>query len=110
MNTIHHLEAGILVPMSEVNKILTDVVKMAYTQWAIENGKEKAVYSISELYRKYTRPTVDEWLTSGRLKPVQLGKSLRYCKMEVDALAHSDVHRIYKVNFFDKIFKKSKVA
>lgn len=103
MSAIPTYEPGFLVPMDDFRKILSEAFRQGRMSYAIESGKDKAFYSYNALIKKYTRPVVDEWIGTKKIVPLPVGNSLRFDRMEVEAVANSDIYRVYQCNLNDKL-------
>jgi len=98
-------EAGILAPMDDFRKILSEAYRQGRMSYAIETGKEKAFYSYNAMIKKYGRSVVDGWIKNRKIIPLPVGNSIRFDRREVEVLANSDIYRVYQCNIVDKFQK-----
>jgi hypothetical protein len=45
--------------------------------------------------KMYGRTAADEWIKSGKITPLRVGKSLRFDKREVETVAASDIFNVH---------------
>jgi hypothetical protein len=85
-------KAGVLMPMDDLRKLLSEAFRQGRQSYAIETGKACSFYSYNAMIKKYTRPVVDGWISNNKIKPFKVGTSVRFDKREVEELAASDIY------------------
>ena len=86
-------KAGIAIPIEDFNNIISGAVRIGILSNAIENDNEKAYCSYHYLQKRFSKTCVNLWLKNGKLKPLQVGNSIRYDKIEVEKLVMTDINR-----------------
>ena len=87
---------GMALPIEDFDKILAGALKIGSLHSNIQNGKEKAYCSYHYLQKRFSKPCVNRWLKNGKLKPLQVGNSVRFDKLEVEKLVMTDINRPFQ--------------
>lgn len=74
---------------NQLRHMLATAAEMGAKRALTDAGISKTEVSKAEAYRRFSRKSVDGWITSGKLKPIKRGSSVKLSLMSMEGLSQT---------------------